>query len=186
MIDRMLRVRFKKASKSDLKGILHVMQKVGYLDFRFPNQPIAKIQKQIELELYDRTFLICYIKCSSGKYCHDFKMIIGYSIFGPAEKFLGCPIKIKKRNFLFSLGIGIDPDYQRMKIGKKFAKYCEFVGFKSGFRGAYGDIASNNKTSLQFQKSMGFKKIAEYYDPKRPKGIKNLLFFKKINGPKRN
>ena len=107
-------------------------------------------------------------------------MIIGYSIFGLAEKFLQCPIKVKKHGFLFSLGIGIDPDYQRMGIGKELVNYCKSIAIKKGFRGAYGDVASNNKISLQFQKSIGFKKIAVYSDPKRPKGVKNILFFKEF------
>ena len=154
------------------------MQRVGYLDFRFPNQPKDNVKKQISSELKDRTFLISYLRCSFGKNCHNRRRVIGYSIFGSAEKFLQCPIKIKKRGFAFSLGIGIDPDYQSTGIGKKLVHYCEFIAIKNGFKGAYGDIASNNKDSLQFQKSLGFKKIAEYNDTKRPKGVKNVLFFK--------
>ena len=187
----MLKLKFKRASKPDLEGILYIMQKVGYLNFRFPNQSIERVRKQIESELYNRTFLICYIKCLSGQNCNNFKRIIGYSIFGPAEKFLQCPIKVKKLGFVFSLGIGIDPHYHRTGIGKKLVNYSKNEAIKDGFQGVYGDAASNNKPSIQFQKSIGFKKIAEYSDPKRPKGVKNILFFKEFKkiekyGPKEN
>ncbi len=154
------------------------MKRVGFLDFRFPNLLKDKVKNQIKAELKDRTFLICYLRCSSGKNCRNHKRVIGYSIFGPAERFLKCPIKIKKQGYAVSLGIGIDPDYQRKGIGKKLANYCEHIAIKQGFKGAYGDIASNNKASLNFQASIGFKKIAEYDDTKRPEGIKNNLFFK--------
>lgn|GEM_PF-2453281 len=176
----MSKLKFKKASKADLEGILYVMKRVGYLDFRFPTQSKDKVKKQISSELKDRTFLIGYLRCSSGKNCHNHRKVIGYSIFGPAERFLQCTMRIKKRGFGFSLGIGIDPYYQRKRIGKKLAHYCESIAIKQGFKGAYGDIASNNKASLQFQKAIGFKKIAEYDDQKRPKGVKNILFFKEF------
>lgn len=166
----MQKLSFKRASQADIDGILKVMQRVGYLDFRFPNQPKDKIKKQLISELKDRTILVC---CSRKK-------VIGYSIFGPAEKFLKCPIKISKKDHAFSLGIGIDPDYQRKSIGKKLVDYSKKIATKQGFKGAYGDIASNNRASLKIQKSAGFIKIAEYDDAKRPKGIKNILVFKKF------
>jgi ribosomal protein S18 acetylase RimI-like enzyme len=148
------------------------MREVGYLHFRFKNAPTAKIKKYLISEFKSRITIICLLKSN--------KKIIGYSMLGNAEKFLKCPVKLRKKSFAYSLGIGIDPKYQRQGIGTLLEAHCKKYLIKNKFNGIYSDAGSDNLASIKFQKKMGFVKIAEYRDPKRAKGTKNVLFLKKF------
>ena len=157
----------RKATKKDIPGLLVLMERIGYLNFRFKGKSEDYIRKQITKEFSDRTFLIMKIR----------DKVIGYSIIGKASKFFKTPLKVK-RGYAFSLGIGIDKDYQGKGYGKKLKMYTFRYIKRQGYKGMYTDVASNNYKSLKLQESTGFKKIAEYDDSKRKKGIKNVVFVK--------
>ncbi|MBT4804597.1 GNAT family N-acetyltransferase [Candidatus Woesearchaeota archaeon] len=163
-------LKLRIAKKSDIPGIVNVMDKVGYTKFRFKKMSLNKVQATLQIEFSNRTFLVCV----------DNKNIIGYAIFGPAEAFLNPPFEIKKKNFAYHLGIGIDPDYQRKGIGLLLTEFMEKVIHAEKYKGIYSDVSSNNTISLKLQKKMGFVEIKRYSDSKRTKGTRNVLFKKEF------
>jgi L-amino acid N-acyltransferase YncA len=160
-------MKLRLATNKDVLGIVNVMQKVGYVRFRFKDLSLDKVQAIIQSELPSRNFLICV----------DEKKVIGYAIFGSAKAFLKCPIKIEKK-FAYSLGIGVDPDHQRKGIGLLLKKFVEKMAKAEGYLGMYTDVSSKNDESLELQKKAGFTEVARYADKKREGSVKNVLFKK--------
>ena len=163
-------LKLRIAKESDIPAIVNVMDKVGYIKFRFKNMSLNKVQATIQSEFSSRSFLICIEK----------KEVIGYAIFGSAEAFLNCPFKIEKKNFAYHLGIGVDPDYQGKGVGLLLTKFMLKVIRAEGLKGIYSDVGSNNIASLKLQKKMGFVEIKRYKDSKRTKGTYNVLFKKEF------
>jgi len=165
----MAKIRF--ATKKDLPAIMAVMDDVKYLQFRFgKNYDPDKVKLILESEFSNRSFLVAI----------ENDQIIGYAIFGDAEAFLKCPIKLEMNKRIYSLGTGVLAAYQGKGIGLMLKKFTEKVAKDEGCKGMFTDVSSTNHESLKHQIRAGFKEIVRYKDKKRTFGQLNVLFYKEF------
>jgi len=176
----MAEYKYRQATVNDVLGIYYVMKNVGYVDFVYGELSPENVIEDIEgkFALPEREVLVCYVECEGGENCHNGERILGYAIIG-SYKLYGdqpyYPQDIEKEGYAYSLGIGIDPEYQGKGIGKTLKMYT-IEEAKIKYRGMYTSVSSKNARSLKLQEATGFRKIKEFPDPKRKDKANTVLF----------
>jgi len=167
-------IKFSRASKKDIPGIVQVMNNTYYTSFAYKNKSEEEIITEIASHFDKKNYLICYELTGFNT-----KKIIGYSIFAPASNYLkNAPLKINK-NYAYSLGIGISEDYRNQGLGLKLKEYTEKIIKEENFEGVYTDVSSKNIKSIKLQKKLGFNRLIEYI-PSNNSEIKKIIFSKEL------
>lgn len=165
-------MKIRKATKRDLEEIYKVMKKVRYTDFVYKNKSKTQILKDLTDKFKKRTYIVAI----------EDNKIIGYSIFTTIKNEFKdeCLIKLKRDGYIYSQGIGLDPEYQGKGYGKKLKIETINIAKRKNYRGMYADVSSKNKKSLRLQRATGFNEITRFKDKKRKPGEKTVLFLKEF------
>jgi len=165
-------MKLRKATAKDIEGIYSVMEKAGYIAAFYGGKPKESVIPKLLGELFGtKSNTEVIIGEEDGE-------IIAYSIFGPYAQYKSPRFPEEKENFAYCMGFGVDPKFSGKGYGTLILLATEDFEKKEGYKGVYTDVASNNKASLRVHEKAKYEKIAEVSDPKRPVGVKSIVFKK--------
>ena len=161
-------LKYKFAKISDIDDLIKLMDNTKYISYLYPEKSVDEIKKLIIKSMSYKKYILLF----------DSNKLIGYFIISPINNNLkDVPKKIKlNKNYAYHSGIGIHSNYRNKGLATKLTRYAFRKAKSLGYLGMYADVGSDNKSSINLQKKVGFEELVRYTSLSRKKGIKNIVF----------
>lgn len=147
------------------------MKDTCYVAFRYHDKTLVEVRRLVKADFSRKTFLVC---CANNE-------TVGYAILGSVKRQLG---ETRKRvtindNYAYGFGLGLHSSHRGKGLGLRLERYPLEFAKKEGYPCVHVDVFSGNTVSLNLQKKIGFRKLAEHALTKRGKN-RNVVFVKRF------